>query len=175
MNVNMDNWQNTEQSERADMITMTESLFDRLFNSGILSKDSLIYTNSVVSRRIEYYGILALGDDAKEILCPNRTILRYGGTECFPGQRLYCCVRRRKAVSYCAIPEMAYGELAEFFKETILFSHTASFTKKSQALGILTFLSKVTTGNQILNNEIKKFKTIAKSYLRREDNNVETE
>lgn len=37
MNVNMDNWQNTEQSERADMITMTESLFDRLFNSGILS------------------------------------------------------------------------------------------------------------------------------------------
>ena len=162
-----------EQLDYADMINMTEELFDKLFKSSIILKDSVIYTNAVVSRRIEYYGFLALGDDGKEILCSNRTILRCGGTECSSGQRLYCGVRRRRAVSYCTIPEMTYGELTEFFKKTILFSQTASFTKKSQALGVLTYLSKVTTGDQILNNEIKNFKIIAKAYLRREDDIVE--
>lgn len=161
-----------ERLDCTDMKNMTEELFDKLFKSGIILKDSVIYTNAVVSRRIEYYGILALGDDGKEILCSNRTILRCGG-ECFSGQRLYCGVRHRRAVSYCTIPEMTYGELTEFFKKTILFSQTASFTKKSQALGVLTYLSKVTTGDQILNNEIKNFKIIAKAYLRREDDIVE--
>lgn len=68
---------------------------------------------------------------------------------------------------------MTYGELTEFFKKTILFSQTPSFAKKSQALGVLTYLSKVTIGNQILNNEIKYFKIITKAYFRREDDIVE--
>lgn len=109
-----------ERLDCTDMKNMTEELFDKLFKSGIILKDSVIYTNAVVSRRIEYYGILALGDDGKEILCSNRTILRCGG-ECFSGQRLYCGVRHRRAVSYCTIPEMTYGELTEFFKKRYCF------------------------------------------------------
>ena len=158
--------------DRTGMVNMTDTLFDKLFSSGVFSKDSLIYTNAVVSRQIESFGLLALGDDGKEILCPSRAILGFGAIEYSLGQRIYCAVRHNKALSYLTMPEMTYGEVAGFIRKTILYSQTMSYRRKCKALAMLAFLVKMTNGELNFKAEIKEFKRIVRSYFLMEDGNV---
>lgn len=140
--------------------------FIRIFETAKVDKESLIVTNSTITRQ-DKPGFVVLTDEGKEVKCVVPGIVGYKKKLCVPGKRVYCVNVGTNNLCYCSIMEMSYGGLIGFFNKAILALKKGNQWKrvKTQTMNILTFLQKEMSNDPEVYLELKEFKKQTKLFL----------
>ena len=167
-NLNMKEEANSEDTiAKIDTFAEQASVFFiRIFETAKVDKESLIVTNSTITRQ-DKPGFVVLTDEGKEVKCVVPGIVGYKKKLCVPGKRVYCVNVGTNNLCYCSIMEMSYGGLIGFFNKAILALKKDNQWKrvKTQTMNILTFLQKEMSNDPEIYLELKDFKKQTKLFL----------